>query len=165
MNRVRSACGGSTLEACKSALALAIKGEEWRLRPLTAYKQRLRSLLDIWRRCRKAKPVFRAIFKLAPAPRAMQGTAGCMSASGARHLRIILKQPTASPNRWLRTLASRHSVILLPRCMRRRHGSTNNSLVARVIRITGSLDRRPFLMWRHKRLSIRYAASPLKGQW
>ena len=82
MNRVRSACSGSTLEACKSALALAIKGEEWRLRPLTAYKQRLRSLLDIWRRCRKAKPVFRAIFKLAPAPRAMQGTAGCMSASG-----------------------------------------------------------------------------------
>ena len=55
----------------------AIRQELWRLNPLEAYRARLRELVGMWSTCRSSKPHFRAIFKLAPAPRARERAADC----------------------------------------------------------------------------------------
>ena len=54
-----------------------MRNETWRLRPLEAYRARLQGLLRMWGKCRQVKPGFRAIFKLAPAPRARTRPAEC----------------------------------------------------------------------------------------
>ena len=69
-SRLGNACAGRPIAECRAALWPALKNQSWRLRPLRAYRERLGQLLAMWARCREAKPVFRAFFKLAPAPRA-----------------------------------------------------------------------------------------------
>lgn len=76
-NRVLPACAGRPLVECELALRPAIKGEDWRRSPMRSYLARLSQILEMWRRCRSAKPSFRAIFKLSPAPRARQRHADC----------------------------------------------------------------------------------------
>ena len=69
-SRLGRACAGRPVAECRTALWPALKNQSWRLRPLRAYRERLGQLLAMWARCRKARPGFRAFFKLAPAPRA-----------------------------------------------------------------------------------------------
>jgi hypothetical protein len=94
-NRVRPACAGSRDPAtCEAALAPALHGEDWRRHPMRAYRQRLAKVLDMWRRCRAAKPHFRGIFHLSPAPRARQSPSDCKVAqwgfsTQAHHLRVV----------------------------------------------------------------------------
>ena len=61
---------------------------------MRAYRQRLAKVLDMWRRCRAAKPHFRGIFHLSPAPRARQSPSDCKVAqwgfsTQAHHLRVV----------------------------------------------------------------------------
>ena len=93
-NLVRPACSGATEAACEAALAPALRGEDWRRFPMDAYLARLRQLLGMWTRCRKRRPAFRGIFKLAPAPRARQRPADCRLAqwgfsTQAHHLALV----------------------------------------------------------------------------
>ena len=93
-NRVRPACTGKGAQACEAALAPALRGEEWRRWPMRAYRQRLATVLDMWKRCRAAKPRFRGILHLAPAPRARQSPSDCGVAqwgfsTQAHHLRAV----------------------------------------------------------------------------
>lgn len=77
-NRLRPTCAAAASDAaCEAALAPALRGEAWRLWPLASYRERLGQLLGMWKRCRRARPHFRGIFKLAPAPRARQRAADC----------------------------------------------------------------------------------------
>ena len=76
-NSVRPKCTGASSADCEAALAPALLGEDWRRLPMRAYTRRLEALLSMWRQCRRAKPAFRAIFKLAPAPRSRQRPNDC----------------------------------------------------------------------------------------
>ena len=76
-SQLRQLCSGRTEAECSEALLRVIRHERWRLRPLESYRARLQELIGMWRRCRAKKPSFRAIFKLAPAPRARQRPAEC----------------------------------------------------------------------------------------
>ena len=107
-NRVRSACASKSATECESALAPALRGEDWRRRPLTAYKQRVALLLDVWQRCGRIRPHFRGIFKLAPAPRARQRAADAISRTGgSRRKRTISRLSIKSQRPWSRAQASR----------------------------------------------------------
>lgn len=79
-NRVRPACAGRTAAECEAALAPALQGEDWRRFPMAAYKRRLRLVLSMWQRCKRAKPHFRGVFRLAPAPRNRQRPSDCEKA-------------------------------------------------------------------------------------
>jgi hypothetical protein len=72
-----AACGRGAAEECEDAIKIAIKGEEWRRHPATAYRERLAKVIAMWRRCKRKNRGFRAIFKLAPAPRARLRTTEC----------------------------------------------------------------------------------------
>lgn len=64
------ACSGRPAAECAAVLPAAIRNESWRLTPLAAYRNRLHALLHVWRGCKRSKPSWRGIFKLALAPRA-----------------------------------------------------------------------------------------------
>jgi hypothetical protein len=64
------ACSGAPVDACQSVLPKALKNETWRQMPLAAYRNRLLALMNVWRGCKRAKPGWRGVFKLALAPRA-----------------------------------------------------------------------------------------------
>lgn len=76
-SKVRAACAGATPAACEAALSTALQGEDWRRKPLETYRRRLRALVGMWQRCKARRPSFRAVFKLAPAPRARMRPAEC----------------------------------------------------------------------------------------
>ena len=58
-----------TNASCSNASLLGhLRNETWRLNPFQAYRQHLQGVVDGWRRCRRRKPHFRPIFKLAMAP-------------------------------------------------------------------------------------------------
>ena len=63
------ACSGRPRTACEAVLPAALKNETWRRTPLAAYRNRLHALLEVWKGCKRAKPAWRGIFKLALAPR------------------------------------------------------------------------------------------------
>ena len=63
------ACSDRPVAECTAELSLTLKNETWRHRPLQAYTLRLRALMDHWKTCRRAKPAWRGVFKLATAPR------------------------------------------------------------------------------------------------
>ena len=67
---LRPACGGAPAAACQAVLPRALKNETWRQTPLAAYRNRLHALLEVWKGCKRAKPGWRGVFKLALAPRA-----------------------------------------------------------------------------------------------
>jgi hypothetical protein len=64
------ACSGRTAEDCAAALSSALRNETWRNTPLSAYRDRMLALMQVWRGCKKVQPHWRGIFKLALAPRA-----------------------------------------------------------------------------------------------
>ena len=77
-NLVRPVCAAAArAEECDAALEPALLNQSWYRFPLRAYRQRLASLLEMWGRCREAKPRWRGIFRLAPAPRARARPADC----------------------------------------------------------------------------------------
>ena len=83
-------CIVSSEAECRSFLLHSINNETWRLRPFASYKARVQALVAGWRRCRAAKPHFRAIFKLAPAPRSQMSCGDdvmwSLATASAQHL-------------------------------------------------------------------------------
>ena len=64
------ACSGRPAAECAPMLAAALGNETWRQMPLGAYRNRLHAMLEVWKGCKRSKPHWRGIFKLALAPRA-----------------------------------------------------------------------------------------------
>ena len=69
-NLLLPACAGRSAVECAALLPAATNNESWRATPLVTYTRRLLSLMDVWKACKRAKPLWRGIFKLATAPRA-----------------------------------------------------------------------------------------------